>query len=263
MGTPVAFDDDVWELYDGTRDWSQSRNLAAAMPAKLRELQRLFLIEAAKYNVLPLDDRQAERINPDLAGRPTLIHERSQVLYPGMGRLNENCIVNILNKSHAVTAEIVVEMNGHTGGVIVNQGGATGGWALYLKEGRPHYCYNFVGVERFTIAAKTPLSGGLHQLRVEFAYDGGGLGKGGYATLIVDGKAVDSTRIRHTHVLNFSLDETLDVGRDAGSPVTPDYVPVRNTFPGRIHWVRIDLGADRHDHLLDPRQAIHVAMSKQ
>ena len=141
-------DEDVWELYDTTTDWSQTRNLAGEMPDKLAELQELFLEEARKYGVLPLDDRRVERFNPDLAGRPTLIKGTTQLLFGGMGRLTENVLVNVKNKSHSVTAEVVVPEAGATG-VIMAQGGAYGGWALYAHEGKPAYCYNLFGLQRF------------------------------------------------------------------------------------------------------------------
>ena len=142
------------------------------------ELQRLFLIEAARYDVLPLDDRRFERFNADLAGRPQLIHGSSQILFGGMGRLSENSVLVIKNKSHSVTAEIDLP-DGDGSGVIVAQGGAFGGWSLYLHEGRPAYCYNTFGVQRFKVYGADPLPAGEHQVRMEFAYDGGGLGKGG------------------------------------------------------------------------------------
>ena len=131
----AAFDDDVWELYDTNTDWSQSKDLAKANPQKLHELQRLWLIEAVKYNVLPLDDRFAERANPDIAGRPQLIKGSRQLLFGGMGRLTESSIINYKNKSHAVTAEVVVPPSGAEG-VIVAVGGIIGGWSLYAKGGK-------------------------------------------------------------------------------------------------------------------------------
>ena len=143
------YDADVWELY-GPDDWTQSHDLAGEMPDKLEELQRLFLIEATRYNVLPLDDRRAERFNPDLAGRPQLIRGNSQILFGGMGRLSENSIVVIKNKSHSVTAQLIVPEDGARG-VIVAQGGAFGGWSLYVDEGRPAYCYTFFGLQRFKV----------------------------------------------------------------------------------------------------------------
>jgi arylsulfatase len=262
VGKSVAFDDDVWELYDGTNDWSQAKNLAAERPDKLHELKRLWLIEAARYHVLPLDDRSGERFNSDLAGRPTLIRGRSQLLFEGMGHLNENCVVNLKNKSHSVTAELVVH-DGDAKGVIINQGGISGGWALYVKEGRPTYCYNFLGLQQFKIASDQPLSEGQHQVRMEFAYDGGGLGKGGTAKLYIDGNEVASGRVERTEAMIFSADETTDVGRDAGAPVTEDYPPTNNAFNGEVRWVQLDTGPDDQDHLITPEERLKVAMAKQ
>ena len=171
------FDDDVWELYDTNTDWTQAHDLAAEKPEKLASSSALFLIEARKYNVLPLDDRRVERFNSDLAGRPTLITGNSQLLFGGMGRLSENSVLNIKNKSHAVTAESTVP-DGGADGVIIAQGGAFGGWSLYLNDGRPTYCYNLFGLQHH-VAGDAPVPAGTHQVRMEFAYDGGGLGKGG------------------------------------------------------------------------------------
>ena len=174
----VALDDDVWELYDTSKDWSQANNLAKQMPEKLRELQRLWLIEATRYNVLPIDDRTAEKFNPDTAGRPVLIKGKTQLLFEGMGRLLENCVLNLKNKSHSVTAEVEVPESGGEG-VIVAQGGNIGGWSLYAKNGKLKYCYNVAGIHYFYIEASEALPPGEHQVRMEFAYAGGGLGKGG------------------------------------------------------------------------------------
>ena len=115
MAPSPPLEDDVWELY-APDDWTQSHDLAAEQPEKLAELQRLFLIEATKYDVLPLDDRRVERFNPDLAGRPQLVRGTRQLLFGGMGRLSENSVVVIKNKSHAVTAQIVVPDGGARGG---------------------------------------------------------------------------------------------------------------------------------------------------
>ena len=141
-----AFDADLWELYDTTKDWSQSKDLAKENPQKLHELQRLWLIEAVKYNVLPLDDRFAERSNPEIAGRPQLIQGTRQLLFNGMGRLSESSIVNTKNKSYSVTAELVVPTSGAEG-VIIALGGIIGGWSLYTKNGKLKYCYNFYGLD--------------------------------------------------------------------------------------------------------------------
>src|SRR4029079_16653358 len=167
----------------------QSNDLAKEMPDKLHYLQRLWLIEATRYNVLPMDDRVAERMDPDRAGRPVLIKGNTQILFGGMGRLSENSVVNIKNKSHAVTAEIDVPDAGAEG-VIIAQGGNIGGWSLYAKGGKLKYCYNLLGLQHFYVESKGPLPTGTHQVRMEFTYAGGGLGKGGTAALFVDGKKV-------------------------------------------------------------------------
>jgi arylsulfatase len=258
-----AFDDDVWELY-APDDWSQAHDLAAEQPERLRDLQRLFLIEAAKYGVLPLDDRRFERFDPDLAGRPQLIRGSSQLLFGGMGRLSENSVVNVKNKSHAVTAQVVVPAAG-MGGVIVAQGGAFGGWALYVHEGRPAYCYNLFGLQRFTIYGDAPLTEGEHQIRMEFAYDGGGVGKGGTATLLVDGAPVAEGRVEATVPMVFSADETTDVGGDSATPVSDDYGARDSAFTGRIEWVQIDIDAAAADadHLIRPEERLRIAMARQ
>ncbi len=189
IGELPPFTDDVWELYDTTSDWSQAHDLAAEMPEKLAELKQLWHDEAVKYNVLPLDDRRIERFNPDLAGRPQLIRGSSQLLFGGMGRLSENSVINIKNKSHSVTAQLQIP-DGGVEGVIIAQGGAFAGWSLYVKGGKPKYVYNFLGLQLFTVEGESEIPAGEHQVRMEFAYDGGGLAKGGTVTLYVDGNAV-------------------------------------------------------------------------
>jgi arylsulfatase len=257
-----AFDDDVWELYDTTTDWSQAKDLAKEHPQKLHELQRLWLIEATKYNVLPLDDRFAERANPEIAGRPQLIKGTRQLLFGGMGRLSESSIVNFKNKSHAVTAEVVVPEAGAEG-VIIAQGGLTGGWSLYTKEGKPKYCYNFYGVNRYTIEGTAKIPAGTHQVRMEFAYDGGGLAKGGNVTLYYDGQSVGTGRVGATQPMIFSADETTDIGYESGTAVTPDYSTHSSKFTGKIYWVQLDVGKDNHDHLITPEERLRVAMARQ
>src|SRR3954454_14951897 len=181
VGGLPALDDDVWELYDGT-DYSQAHNLVAEWPEMLAKLQRLWLIEATKYNVLPIDDRGAERLEPSLAGRPTLIRGSSQLFFPGMGRLSENSVVSIKNKSFSVTADLEVPA-GEANGVIIAQGGRFGGWALYAKDGNAKFVYNVLGIHQFPVEAESPIPTGSHQVRMEFTYDGGGLAKGGDVTL--------------------------------------------------------------------------------
>ena len=260
-----AFDDDVWELYDTNKDWSQANDLSKQNPEKLHELQRLWLIEATRYDVLPLDDRAAERFNADLAGRPVLIKGTRQLLFGGMGRLSENSVIIIKNKSHAVTAELTVSADTPAQGVIIAQGGNIGGWVLYAHEGKLKYCYNLLGIKHFYVEADAPLSAGDHQVRMEFAYDGGGLGKGGTATLFVDGKPVGSGRVDATAPMVFSADDGCDVGRDTGAPVAEDYGPHGNAFTGKIKGVEISIaeGGENSDHLVSPEEAVRVAMARQ
>ena len=235
-----AIEDDVWELY-APDDWTQAHDLAAEQPERLAHLQRLFLIEAAKYNVLPLDDRRVERFNADVAGRPQLIQGNRQVLFGGMGRLSENSTVILKNKSHAVTADIVVT-EGPARGVMVAQGGAFGGWTLYAHEGRPAYCYNLFGLQRFKVYGADPLEPGEHQVRVEFAYDGGGLAKGGTATLFVDGRRSVRVGSTATVPMIFSGDETCDLGSDTGTPVTDDIGSGETEFNGRVRGSSLPSG---------------------
>jgi arylsulfatase A-like enzyme len=256
-----AFDDDVWELY-GPDDWTQAHNLAKEQPDKLAELQRLFLLEASNYQVFPLDDRRVERFNADLAGRPQLIRGNRQLLFGGMGRLSENSVVVIKNKSHAITAQVVVPDSG-ANGVMIAQGGAFGGWSLYATEGRPTYCYNLFGLQRFKVSGDQPIPAGEHQVRMEFAYAGGGLGKGGTVTLYVDGAKSGEGRIDATVPMIFSADETTDVGSDSATPVSDDYGPKTSAFTGRVRWVQIDLELDDHDHLITPEERLRIAMTRQ
>jgi arylsulfatase A-like enzyme len=258
------FDDDVWELYDTNTDWSQAHDLAKEMPEKLHQLQRLWLIEATRYNVLPLDDRVAERMNPDLAGRPVLIKGNRQILFGGMGRLSENSVVSIKNKSHSVSAALEVPPSG-ANGVIIAQGGNIGGWSLYVKEGKPKYCYNLLGIHYFYVEGSSALPPGEHQLRMEFKYDGGGLGKGGTVALYVDGTKVGEGKVAATAAMIFAADDGLDVGSDTGSPVSQDYGPRGNEFTGRVKGVEITIAdaADSEDHLVNPEEAMHLAMARQ
>jgi arylsulfatase len=264
MAEAPPIDADVWELY-APDDWTQAHDLAAEQPEKLAYLQRLFLIEATKYDVLPLDDRRVERFNSDLAGRPTLIHGNSQILFGGMGRLSENSVLNIKNKSHAVTAQVTIPDGAAANGVIVAQGGAFGGWAVYAHAGKPAYCYNLFGLQRFKIYGDRDLPAGDHQVRVEFAYDGGGLAKGGSVSLYLDGEKVGEGRVDQTEPMAFSGDETTDVGSDTATPVSDDYSSPSSVFNGRIQWVQIDLGDDAEDadHLITAEDRFRVAMARQ
>lgn len=257
-----AFDDDNWELYDGSNDFSQAHNLVAEHPELLATYQRLWLIEATKYNVLPLDDRGAERFSPDTAGRPTLVHGNTQLLFAGMGRLSENSVINIKNKSFSITAEIVVPESG-VDGVIVAQGGRFGGWSFYVKQGIPKFAYNVLGIQEFVIEGAQPVPAGTHQIRTEFAYDGGGLGKGGDVTIYCDGDAIGSGRVEATQAMIFSADETTDVGYESGTAVAADYTPQTSRFTGKINWVQIDIGDDDNDHYIDPEERFRITMARQ
>jgi arylsulfatase A-like enzyme len=260
--TPPAFDDDVWELYDGSSDFSQARDLAAENPDLLAKLQRLWLIEAVKYNVVPMDDRLVERAVPEIAGRPSLIRGDSQQFFPGMGRLSENSVVSIKNKSFSVTAELEVPESGAEG-VLIAQGGRFGGWSVYVKDSRAKFVYNVLGIQEFATVADSPIPAGTHQVRVEFAYDGGGLGKGGDVTIYYDGDSVGTGRVEATQAMIFSADETTDIGYESGTCVTPDYTAHTSRFTGTINWVQIDLGKDDHDHFIDPEERLRIAMARQ
>jgi hypothetical protein len=258
-----AFDDDVWELYE-PGDWSQANDVSKKNPQKLHDLQRLWLIEAARYKVLPLDDRLIEKINPDTSGRPVLIKGKTQLLFGGMGRLLENCVLSIKNKSHSVTAEIVVPEKGAEG-VIISQGANIGGWSLYAKNGKLKYCYNWGGFKQFMVESADRIPTGDHQVRMEFAYAGSGLGKGGKATLYIDGKKVGEGDIEATLAMVFSADDGCDVGEDSGAPVSPDYGPQGNAFNGTVKGVQLAIAdaAENADHLVKPEDAIRVAMARQ
>lgn len=264
MGPRPELDDDVWELYDTSKDWSQSNDLSKEMPEKLRELQRLFIIEATRYKVLPIDDRMLEKINPDTAGRPTLIKGKTQLLFNGMGHLSENCVLNLKNKSHSVTAQIIVP-DGGAEGVIISQGANIGGWSLYAKDGKLKYCYNWGGFQLFMVETSTPIPAGEHQVRMEFAYDGGGLGKGGNVTLFTDGQQVGQGRVDATLAMIFSADDGCDVGKDTGAPVSTDYGSRGNEFNGEVKGVLLSIeeATEDPDHMVDPEVAIQMAMARQ
>jgi arylsulfatase len=257
------FDDDVWELYDTTKDWSQAHDLSKQLPEKLHELQRLWLIEATRNNVLPLDDRTAERFNSDIAGRPVLISGTTQILANGMGALNENGIVNVKNKSHTVTAQLQVPDGPLANGAIIAQGGISAGWMLYVKDGVLTYHYNFVSLRQFTIRATEPLTAGAHQVRMEFVYDGGGLAKGATVNLLIDGKPVGSGRLDQTVPLVFSADETSDVGVKRGSPMTADMLPEKSEFNGTVVAVVIDASGESQEHLLSREQVLNMIVARQ
>lgn len=237
-----ALEGEKWELYNLREDYSCCNDLAAKNPEKVKEMRDLFLAEAKKYHVLPMDDRLFERMDAKTVGRPDLMGGRtSMTLAEGMTGMMEAAFINVKNRSKTITAEIEVPESGANGAILA-QGGRFGGWALYVKDGVPAYDYNFLGLQRFTVGAKKRLPAGKATIRFEFAYDGGGPGKGGNGTLFVNGKKVAKGRIEHTQYGLFSADETADVGVDLGTPVVEAIGAERESkFNGHIPKVTIDV----------------------
>jgi arylsulfatase len=259
-----SFEEDEWELYDTTKDWSQARDLSKEMPDKLRELQELFLIEASKYDVFPLDDRRYERFNPAIAGRPDLPRGRkTMTFFPGMTHLMEMTVLNVKNRSHTITAEVEIPEEG-ANGVILAQGGRFAGWSLYVKDGAAKYVHNFLDMEYSYVGGEKKLPTGTVNIRYHFAFDGGQPGSGGTGTLHVNEKVVAEGRISKTVPFIFAADETLDVGVDGAAPVTDDYPEGEaNQFTGVINWVRVDLEDDDVSHLEPEEQKYHRIMARQ
>ena len=233
---------DTWELYHTRNDFALANDLAGKNPEKLKEMQELFMKEAVKYSVLPIDDRFLERFNASLVGRPDLMAGRTTLtVYEGMTGMSENVFINTKNRSHSITAEVTIPKGGAKG-VILAQAGRFGGWSLYLKDGKPTYTYNFLGLKQITIAAKQAVPAGKATIRFEFAYDGGGLGKGGLGTILVNDKKVAQGRIERTQPMIFSADEGADVGEDGETPVVENYgIPAPYKFTGKIAKVTIGL----------------------
>ena len=241
MAELPPLDQDRWELYNVDEDFSQASDLAAENPAKLEELQDLFMQEAIRNHVLPIDDRRVERFNPALAGRPDLMGPRTTLtLGEGMTGIAENAFINLKGRSHTITAEIEVPQVG-ANGVIIAQAGRFGGWSLYMKEGRPHYVYNWGGLERSTASSPQALGPGAHTLRLDFIYDGGTPGSGGTGRLFVDGASVGEARVQRTMPFVYSADEGVDVGVDNETPVTDDYAAGDNAFTGEIKEVTVTI----------------------
>lgn len=240
LTTPL--DQDSWELYDLTKDFTQHDDVAKKNPRKLQELKDLFLAEAKAHDVLPLDDRGAQRFSAQLAGRPLgFIEGKTHITYyPGMTRLPEGSAPDIKNRSFVLTAEIETPPQGGGDGVIITQGGLFAGWVLMVKDGKPQFVYNWLQEQITPIAATTSLAPGKHVVQFTFTYDGGGRGKGGKGVLSVDGQSVAEGKIEKTVPNRFSLDESLDVGEDTGTAVTRDYrVPFK--FSGTLTKVTLDL----------------------
>jgi arylsulfatase len=235
---PLA--DDIWELYNVRQDFSLSHDLSKENPKKLAEMQKLFMTEAPKYNVLPIDDRLMERVIPTLVGRPDVMGGRTSLtLGEGMTGMMENVFIDVKNRSKTLTAELEIPQGG-ANGVILAQGGRFGGWSLYVKDGKPAYTYNFLGLRQFTVASPEALPVGKATVVFDFAYDGGGMGKGGDGTLSVNGRKVAEGRIDQTQPRIFSVDETADVGVDEATPVVECLGKGPQTrFTGKIDKVTV------------------------
>ena len=243
-GVPSPNPDDFkWELYNVAEDFSQANDLAAKNPAKLKELQAVFEAEARKYPVYPLDASFAERA--DVRLRPSLTRGRSTfTYYPGTIRVPEGTAPDTKNKDFSITAEVEVGA-GRGDGVIITQGGRFGGWVLMIRDGKPEFDYAFSNQKqhKYRVASNDTLAPGKHTLKLDFKYDGPGFGKGGTGTLSVDGKQVAQAKIDRTIAVRFSLDETLDVGQDTGTPVVEGYLDkMPFEFTGDLKKVVVALG---------------------
>ncbi|WP_091682916.1 arylsulfatase [Methylocapsa palsarum] len=240
----AALGDDKWELYDTKSDFSLTNDLALANPGKLREMQKIFTQEAIANHVLPIDDRLFERANPEVAGRPDLMAGRNSLtVYGDMFAIPENAFINVKNASFTITANVIVPKE-TANGVLVAQGGRFGGWSLYIKDGDPVYHYNFLGQKSFTVRSGKRLAPGKATIAFDFAYDGGGPGKGGTGTLSVNGEKVAAGRIAVTQCCGFSATVGADVGMNTGTPVSPEYSnPFK--FNGKIEKITIDLKNDK------------------
>jgi arylsulfatase len=244
-GGDRPFEDDVWELYDTTTDWSQARDLARELPGRLAELRELFVIEAGRHQVFPLDDRVTERENAAVAGRLDLHAGRTTITFgPQVARLTEDAAPNVKNRSHTVTVDVEALGDDDDSGVLVAQGGRFGGWSLYCIDGVLHYAYNRYGRDLTIVRADRGIASGPHELAARLQFDGSVPGGGAQVELLIDGDVVGTDRLEATTAFYFAFDETFNVGVDRGTPVTDDYPPVHNGFTGDIHQVRFDLAPE-------------------
>ncbi len=255
---------DVWELYDVRNDFSLSTDLAKKEPKKVKEMEELFMKEAEAHHVLPIDDRFLERGIPAMVGRPDLMAGRTSLtLSEGMTGMMENVFINVKNRSKTITAEVEVPASG-SNGTIIAQGGRFGGWSLYVKDNVPAYDYNLLGLMRYSVAATKPLASGKSTVRFEFAYDGGGLGKGGTGTLYVNNEKVAEGRIEHTQGMVFSADETADVGIDLGTPVVEAIGSgAKSKFTGHITKVTVEVKPMMPADKAEADKAQHETASKK
>ncbi len=238
----AALKDDKWELYDTTHDFSLANNLADTNPKKLKEMQDLFMKEAIKNHVLPIDDRLIVRFNAELVGRPDLMAGRNSLtVFEGMTGMPEDVFINIKNRTFTVTADLILP-DANVNGAVLAQGGKFGGWSLYFKQGKPMFTYNWLGMQWYTITAPTSVAAGKATIKFQFDYDGGGIGKGGLGSLFVNGTKVAEGRIEQTQGIVFSVEDLADVGMDEGTPVVKDYgIAFPYKFTGKINQVTIDV----------------------
>jgi len=229
-----------WELYNIEADFSEANDLAATHPEKLAALRDLFVVEAAKYDVLPLDDGNIERF--DVANRPSNTAGRTTFTYfPGQLRIPEGSAPDLKNRSWDITAKLQIPEGGAEG-VLITQGGRFNGFGLHLEEGKPTFVYNYLGLKRTVVRSAEQLAPGPREIVVRFRYAGGKgeVGKPADVELVVDGNVVAAQRVEKTIPIRLSLDETLDIGEDTGTPVAETYnVPFR--FTGKLETVVIRL----------------------
>jgi hypothetical protein len=228
------FEKDVWELYDMRNDFGLGRDLSAEHPDKLREFQELFDREARKHNIYPMANSAYELLAAD---RPKLVSGNTASFTPGTVRLPEEAIIDIKNRSFSIVAE-VENPDGEAEGILVTLGGETGGFAFLVLDRKPTFICSWLGLEKYTIASSDPLPRGSSTIRFDFAYDGGGPGKGGTGTLSVNEKTVAEGRLEKTVPIHFSTDDTFDVGEDWGTPVSSTYTPPF-TFTGTLKKVTV------------------------
>jgi arylsulfatase len=228
---------DKWELYNTNKDFSLATDLSAQNADKLKAMQALFMAEGEKYHVLPIDDRLLERTNAALVGRPTVMGDRTKITYgEGMKGMGTDIFIDLRGTSYTITTEVAIDAKGN--GVIVCQGGRFGGLSLYIKEGKPAFSYNLLGLESTQILAPEALKPGNYKLVFDFKYDGGGLGKGGLGTILVNDKKVVEKRIEKTQPGIFSVDDLADIGVDDGTHVA-DY-GTSSKFNGKIEYVTVE-----------------------
>ena len=236
---PPAFKDDVWELYDLRKDFSQSTNVADKYPGKLKEMQALFDQEAVKNQVYPLDDRRNERLISAIAGRPDILDGRkSLTLYPGMWGIQEFAFVDVKGKPHTITADVTL-IDANTSGVIVSQAGHLGGWTLYMDKGKLVHEYNLYGEKHFATATSAAIAPGKHEIKYQFVPDSNKIRTGGRSLLFVDGVQVAEGRIEETQPFIFSPEEGVDVGFDSQTAVSKSYKDGDNAFTGQIAKVTV------------------------